>query len=191
MYVYLQSFLEMLKWHVIIHESWMHVLVLLFFFLNKSYCVSLCIHFLRPSWVPWSLPVRSWLRRRRAGPQGSHSTPLSNSTLTWLSWMGTYHGTTLTTSSAACSHKCRCHLCLFARLCFCVCVYVHGLLRWDRLTRFWKRLCCQAVHWCTDCLCPTATKRTARLRSQTSRPGGTRARERQKAEEGTEMIVFN
>lgn len=100
-------------------ECRMHVFVFacLFFFFDESLpsaplCLS--IHFLRPSWVLWSLPARSWQMMRRAVLRGSHSTPLSNSTPTWLTWTGTCHRTTSTTSSAACRHKCRCRLCAFS-----------------------------------------------------------------------------
>ena len=62
----------------------------------------------RASWVPWSMHVRSWQRTKRAVLQGSHSPLLSSFTPTWLTWMGTSHRRTWTSSSAACRKKCRC-----------------------------------------------------------------------------------
>lgn len=66
----------------------------------------------RASWVLWSMHVRSWQRTKRAVPQGSHSRLLSSFTPTWLTWMGTSHRMTWTSSSAACRKECRCQSCV-------------------------------------------------------------------------------
>lgn len=101
----------------------------------KPYCVFLCAVSVRPSWVLWNLPVRSWQRMRRADLRGSPSTPLSSFTRTWLTWMETCHRTTLTTSSAACRHKCKYCLCFEsyrneAYLITCIAISKSGCRRW-------------------------------------------------------------
>lgn len=79
--------------------------------------------------------VRSWQRMRRADLRGSPSTPLSSFTRTWLTWMETCHRTTLTTSSAACRHKCKYCLCFEsyrneAYLITCIAISKSGCRRW-------------------------------------------------------------
>lgn len=68
---------------------------------------SLCFftHYFRASWLPWSLPARSWQMMKRAVLRGSRSAPLSGFTPTWLSRTVTFHRNTLTPSSAASRRK--------------------------------------------------------------------------------------